>query len=479
MFFLNKEQLQERAKSLVQLPKYFQPVIEEYFGDENGEGEAIFTWSDEQQEEGISVTLDLAGNLISLSVELNRTDSNTDFLNASELEAQARAFLDRHYPHALQNLTLYETKKLTTAYRFYYEQIVMDLPLPHAGCFIDVEPGGEIVNFKYYGIQPKPIIPKSMIEKEKLIDHVQNRMDFQMTIANLNPELHDIDEGGLHLVYDVDLFMEYQTDTVEPTLTIVHEEDIPSKYSSLPTPTDQVKKESSIEVSIGITEDMEVIREVDLGGETGIVWRSKEWKLDETDLSMNSFLQRHNEDTVKAFISKKTGKVRSFMWFKERSGDLCLNRENCYQIAIDFIQMIALDDYRFLQLIVNENDDELDEDKMNEVFTFQVHNGQGIRIYLERVRVSVNRQTGLIDYYSGPSFDFEKLKSIPSEPVITQNKAHEIFLSSLDFELAWSKSYEEDNGEYYMLVYQACERDKRKAIRYIDALTGAVITEKG
>ena len=116
---------------------------------------------------------------------------------------------------------------------------------------------------------------------------------------------------------------------------------------------------------------------------------------------------------------------------------------------------------------------------MIEVFTFQVHNGQGIRIYLERVRVAVNRQTGLIDYYSGPSFDFEQLKSIPSEPVITQNKAHEIFLSSLDFELAWSKSYEEDNGEYYMLVYQACERDKRKAIRYIDALTGAVITEKG
>ncbi|MFC7686506.1 YcdB/YcdC domain-containing protein [Ureibacillus sp. GCM10028918] len=193
---------------------------------------------------------------------------------------------------------------------------------------------------------------------------------------------------------------------------------------------------------------------------------------------MDSFLQRHNKDTVKAFISKKTGRIRRFVWFKERSGDLCLNREQCYQKAIDFLQMSIPNYDQYLQLLVQNHDNgELDEPGMTEAFTFQVHNWQGIRVPLELVIVTVNRQTGLIDYYSGPSFDFEQLKAIPSEPVISQKEAHNIFLKSLDFELARNIIYEE-NEEVYVLAYETCDREKRKAIRYIDAMTGAVITEK-
>ena len=62
-----KEELKKRALSLVQLPIHFQPVIEEYFEGENGEGEAIFSWTNEEQDEGISINLDLLGNLTRLS----------------------------------------------------------------------------------------------------------------------------------------------------------------------------------------------------------------------------------------------------------------------------------------------------------------------------------------------------------------------------------------------------------------------------
>ncbi|KGR77106.1 YcdB/YcdC domain-containing protein [Ureibacillus sinduriensis] len=477
---MNKEQLKERARTFVEIPENFQPILEEYFEWGNGKGEAVFTWTDELQDEGISITLDLAGNLTSLSIERDNTETNQIPRNDNELKQLAEQFLSCHHPQALQRLTHYETKKLSTGvYRFYYEQIVMDLPLPHAGCFIDVEPGGEIVNFKYYGIQPEPNVPSKLINKEKLIEHVQSRLDFQLTLTNLNASIHDVAEDGLRLMYDIGLFMRYKADVMNPTLTVIHEEDeeYPGKFVSLSPPPEPIEKELSIEELIGITEKMEVIREADLGDEKGIVWREKEWKMKEADLSMDSFLQRHNEDTVKAFISKKTGKVRGFMWFKKRSGGLCLNREECYYKAIEFLQKMVPNYERYLQLIVhNDEDGELDEPKLTEAFTFRVHNGQGIEVRLELVVVAVNRQTGQIDYYSGPRFDFEELKSIPSEPAIPQKEAHMIFLKSLDFELAWNKDQEGSEG--YTLVYQACDRHKRKAIRFIDAMTGTVITEK-
>ncbi len=474
-----KEQLKERARTIVELPDHFQPVIEEYFEGENGEGEAMFSWIDEQQDDGISISLDLDGNLTSLSIELKKTNTDKVSLNESELKEQAEQFLRRHYPHALQDLTYYQTKKLTDTYRLYYEQIVMGLPLAHAGCYIDVAPSGEIVNFKYYGLQPEPKIPKTLVAKENLIEHVQNQLDFQLIITNLDSVIHDVAEDGLRLLYNSELFMTYKADAVEPTFTIIYEEDedYSETYVSLPPPHSVMRKDVSIEEIIGITEEMEIIREVDWGEETGIVWRNRDWKMEENDLSMNSYFQSHNEDTVKAFISKKTGEVRRFVWFKDRSGDLSLNSEECYQKAIDFLQMTIPNYDQYLQLIVRDNNDELDDTRMKEVFSFHVHNGHGIPVYSEIVAVTVNRQTGLIDYYSGPSFDFEQLRHMASEPVISKKEAYDIFLNHLDFELVWNKNYEE-NEESYTLVYQPCDRHTRKSIRYIDAITGAVITEK-
>ena len=471
---MRREQFKERASSLVQIPAHFQLVIEEYHED----GEAIFSWTDQQQEEGVSVTLDQAGNLTSLSIERNETYKITSTLDRSELKEQAEKFLSSHYPNALQALTHSQTEQLMDAYRFTYEQLVMDLPLAHAGCFIDVEPSGEIVNFHYYGIQAEPIIPEVLIEKEKLIEDVQNRLDLELTMTNLNSAIYSVEEDGLRLVYDVELFMNYKAGVAEPTLSIIHEEDSPEQYVSLPAQITVVKNDISVEEIIGITEEMGVIRKVDLGEETGIVWRDLNWRMEEKDLSMNSFLQNHNEDTVKAFLSNETGKVRSFMWFKERSGALLLSREECYQKAIEFLQMLIPNEYQYLHLIVQDDEEELDNAKEKEVFTFYVQNGKGIRIYLEIVIVAVNRQTGQIDHYMGPSFDYEQLHHIPSEPVVTKEEAHDIFLKSLDFELAWHKNYDE-NEDRCTLVYQDCDRYTRKTIRYIDAITGAVITERG
>ena len=422
-----KEELKKRALSLITIPGNLQPVIEEY-----AEGEVMFSWTNEEQDEGITINLDLAGNLTSLSIDKNDEHPDTKPLNLDERKERAEQFILSHYPNALNELTFYKSKKLTRVQRFYYEQIVMDLPLENAGCFIDIDPMGNIVEFTYNGVKQIPEIPNMLISKEKLIEHVLNRVDFQLMITKLYTGFHNVAEDGLHLVYDLEpFFMEYKADVMEPTLTIVHEEDDPQTYVPLePSTSTVIRKDLSNEEIIGISEQMEIIREVDMGEETGIVWRERDWEMKEEDLSMNGFFTRQTEDTVKAFISKKTGKVRSFIWFKERSGDLQLTREECYQKALDFLQMVIPDYYQYLQLIVWEDEEEEDETRVKESFTFHLHNGHYIPVQLEIVIVVVNHKTGKIDHYSGPSFDFKQLNHISAQPAISKKEAKEILQSS-------------------------------------------------
>ncbi|WP_342429704.1 YcdB/YcdC domain-containing protein [Neobacillus sp. FSL H8-0543] len=469
-----KEELQKRALSIIPISVNFQPVIEEYT-----EGEAMFSWTNEEKDEDITINLDINGNLLSLSIDKNDKTRDIIPLNFEESKERAERFLLSHYPNALNDLTLYKSKKLTCVHRFYYEQIVMDLPLENAGCYIDIDPLGEIVGFTYQGVKRNPEIPAMLISKEKLIEHVLNRVDFQLLITYLYSDIHNVAEDGLHLVYDLDpYFMEYKADVLEPTLTIIHEEDSTQSYVTLAPPTSTIiRKYLSNEEIIGITEQMEVIREVDMGEEIGIVWRERDWEMKEEDLSINGFFTRQTEDTVKAFISKKTGKVRSYIWFKERSGDLQLNRKECYQKAIDFLQMLDPNYYQYLQLIVWVDEEEEDETRMKESFTFHLHNGQDIPVQLALVMVVVNPKTGEIDHYSGPSFDLEQLSQISAKPAISKKEAREIFSNHLDFELAWSKNYDSETDSY-SLVYKACDRFSRNPIRYIDAMNGSVIINK-
>ncbi|MDF2855770.1 MAG: hypothetical protein K0Q87_1621 [Neobacillus sp.] len=468
---LLKEELRKRAISMVSIPGNFQLYIEEYSG-----GEAMFSWTNEEHDEDITVNLDLVGNLLRLSIDMNNKTKDSIPSKTEERKERAERFFISHYPNALNDLTFYKSKKLTYVHRFFYEQIVMGLPLDNAGCYIDIDSLGEVVEFTYKGVKPTPEIPAILIPREKLIDHALNRVDFQLMITNLYTDIHNVAEDGIHLVYDLEpYFMEYKADEMEPTLTIIHEEDEPQSCVTLESPTNTIiQKKLSNEEIIGISEQMEVIREVDMGEETGIVWREQDWEMKEEDLSMNGFFTRQTEDTVKAFISKKTGKVRSFIWFKERGGDLQLGREECYQKALDFLQMIDPDYYEYLQLIVWEEEDET---RRKESFTFQLISGYDIPVQLELVMVVVNPNTGEIDHYSGPSFDVKQLSQIPAKPAISKEEAREIFSNHLDFELAWSKDYDSET-ESYSLVYKACDQYSRTPIRYIDAMNGSVIFTK-
>ncbi|MFJ5566231.1 YcdB/YcdC domain-containing protein [Lysinibacillus xylanilyticus] len=191
----------------------------------------------------------------------------------------------------------------------------------------------------------------------------------------------------------------------------------------------------------------------------------------EQDLSMNSFFKMRSEDTVKAIISKKTGKIRSFGWMHERLGNLQLSQEACYQKAIDFLMKIIPDYFPYLQRIIREDEEEDEREK--ESFIFHAHNNRSISI-LDVIIVVINRTTGQIDYFSGPNFDLHELSQIPIEQAISTEEAYRRFLENVDFQLVWDKNYD-DKIESFQLVYQACDRHTRSPIRYIDATTGEII----
>ncbi|MFS1516390.1 YcdB/YcdC domain-containing protein [Bacillus sp. SCS-151] len=475
-----KEELRKRALSIVEIPANFQPIIEEYAEGENGEGQAMFSWANEKRDKGVIINLDLSGNLTSLTIDMGAGgNSNTVLSDVEERKERAEQFLLSHYPDALNDLTFSEMRKLDHAYRFNYELVVMDLPLKSTGCIIDVDHMGNIVKFSYKVANQIPEIPTTLISKEKLIEHVKNKLNFQQAITNLYTINHNVADDGLSLVYELEpSSMKFKADVLTPTLSIIHDEDIQETYVLLPAPLNTAtQKVLAIKEVIGIPDEFEVIREVDMGEEIGIVWRDRNWKLEEQDLSFEGFLKRHTEDTVKAFISKKTGKVRSFVWFNERSGDLRLTREECLQHATRFLEGVIPNYHKYLQLVARENGEEVNDTRKKETFSFRIHNGNGIPVQLEKVVVTVNCETGQIDHYSGPSFDIEQLSQIPAEPAISKEEARDIFFNHLDFELAWNKNYSGET-ESYILVYQACDRYPRTPIKYIDAMTGVVISAK-
>ncbi|MFS0864336.1 YcdB/YcdC domain-containing protein [Fredinandcohnia sp. 179-A 10B2 NHS] len=468
---MNKEELKKRALSLVTIQWNYQLTIEEY-----GDDEAFFIWTNEEQDEGVTINLDYHGNLTKLSI-----DKDEEFLDGKQLELEERRrradqFLLQHYPDALEHLCFSKSEKLTESYRYNYEQLVMGLPLEHAGCYIDVNNAGEIINFTYYGKKKIPEIPKELISIEKLIEDVKNKLDSQLVVTSVFSFLHDVKEDGYRLVYEMEpSFMKFNANAQEPSLSIIHDEGDPQVYETLPLLQENQQNDKTIEEIVGITENMEVLREVDMGEETGIVWRNRDWKMEEKDLSLDSFWRNRTEDTAKAMISKKTGKLRSFIWFAERDGDLDLTREDCYQIAVGFLQNVVPELYQYVKLNKRDAEDE-EDDRSKESFIFSMFIGE-IPVQSEVLIVTVNTNTGLIDHYSGPSIESEQLKELPKEPVLTKEEANEVFFNHLDFELAWKKDYEKEVDEYH-LVYQACDKYTKTSIRYIDAITGEVITSK-
>ena len=218
---------------------------------------------------------------------------------------------------------------------------------------------------------------------------------------------------------------------------------------------------------------MEKLREVEMDENTlGIVWRKKDWQAPK-DKSMENFLLERIEDTVKAKVDKHSGKLKDFMWFTERTGELDLSFEACRDIAYTFITTYFKEYVPYLQL-------QIDKPSFNEAnrafFTFPLHVDQGLRIEGEHFYVGVNKTTGFIDILWSPSINLELLCAYNSASI--QPLEHVISaLQEVDAFLQWSRQYDENKSDD-VLQYRLGQSKTNQQIVGIDATTRQLIVSK-
>ena len=248
-----------------------------------------------------------------------------------------------------------------------------------------------------------------------------------------------------------------------------HEPEEPETFIPFPN-TEVVEKRTTIEEVIGIADGMVKLREVEIDENTlVIVWRERDWQAPK-DKIMESLLLERMEDTVKAKIDKHSGKLKEFMWFKERKGELDLSFEACRDIACTFIATYFEDYIPYLQL-------QIEKPSFNGVncafFTFPLHAAQDLQIEGEHFYIGVNKTTGFIDILWSPRMDLAELQSFeastiqPFEDVKSALQGVEAFLQ-------WSRKYDEDEPKE-VLEYKLGQIETKQRIVGIDATTGDLI----
>lgn len=460
-----KDELAKLALNFVSIPDDFKMIIENY-----GEHEASFVWAADDLDEGISVTLDTKGKLLELSTSI--VVSSGIVLSVDDKKRIAEQFLREQHPEALAYLTFSYSKEKEECTRFVYEQFVGGYPLHSHNCAIEVSHAGEVVKFHYNRYAKKlPALPKSIIEKEKVIEQNLHTTNWNLKLSYLSDEMVEIEKSGLYMIYESDKFFHsYDACTGETNFKTDFEESDVS-YESIPVICSE-KKYDTVEEIVGIPNTMELLREVDDGDEFGMVWREKDWQ-SPNDLSFNSFLSNRAEDTVKVKVDKETKRVKEFCWFKKRTGALQLSYEECKEIASTFIG-----DYftEYIPYLLIEKKEEAFNEAQKAFFTFPLHNGNGVQIEGEHFYVSVNRTTGLIDLLMGPKVSLNQIKQFQSQLILPIEKLSVAF-KEIDANLRWSKEYDKEEP-YEKMKYAICHRESKKKIVGVNAYTGEVILYK-
>lgn len=463
------DKLKQRAMKIARVPNHFELEIEDYFEGKNREsGEAIFHWQDPEKEGGVFLKMDLFGDLLGFSKDVEDDMKISRTRSLLELKKIAEHFIIIYYPGALESFTWVETKEVGETVRFTYLQEEMDIPIEHSGCYVTMTFGGEITETKYSG-RKKVVLPNKFCKSELLIHQVADRIDLKFQLAHLSRDIYRHGNDEIRPVYEpIPHFLSFDAETGEPRIT---EEGQGPELTFIEMPQQQIRNhECSVESLLGIEPDkFDKIKEVDMGNVIGIVWREQGREDGDNSRSVDAVFSRKNKHTIKAQVDKTTGKLHSFISFIENTGDLSLNREQCFDVARRFLQKVIPEYHRYLRL--EKNVDEFNGNR--ESFGFQVFKDH-IPVFLQFVRVVVNQTTGRVEHYMGADFDLSRMTGVETYAVIDKETAIGEYLDSIVFKLAWKRDHTEKE-EVYKLVYKIYEQESQKEIRFVDAGNASMI----
>ncbi|WP_203333379.1 sigma-70 family RNA polymerase sigma factor [Planococcus beigongshangi] len=455
-----KEQLAKSALTFVSIPHDYQLFVEDYSNEQ-----AKFIWATDELADEITVTLDQNAKLIELT-RLPSTDGT--LATIEQRQSIAEQFLTSHYAEALDYLTLADVIQEEESTRFLYGQFVGGYPLASHSTKITVSKYGEIIGFKYQGYtKTPPAFPARLAGAEAILQQLE-RAPWKLTMKYLSSDIYSVPSPGLYPVYESPIvYQSFLAENGQPALE--HEPEEPITLIPFPDAA-AADKQGTIEEVIGVTEEMIKLREVGLDDDTVVVvWRERDWQAPE-DKTMENLLLERSEDTVKAKIDKHSGKLKEFMWFKERKGELDLSFEACRDIACTFIATYFKEYIPYLQV-------QIEEPSFNGVncafFTFPLHANQELQIEGERFYIGVNKTTGFIEILWSPRMALDELQSYeaPSlQPFANVKSA----LEQVEAFLQWSKNYDEDEPKE-ILKYKLRQAGTKQQIVGIDAVTGELI----
>ncbi|MEC1177034.1 DUF4901 domain-containing protein [Metasolibacillus meyeri] len=455
--------LKEKALQFVTIPNHFKLIIEDYREDE-----AAFVWTaDEHFNNGIAITLNHDGQLLNLSID----DEEKSDIQLSTIERRhiAETFLLKVYPEALQYFTLTTADEREKSTIFRYHQFVANVPLNKPYCFIEVSAAGKVIEFRFNPYtKVVPNVPKQLFNKNKLLAQCVQQAKWQLQLRFLSQDVYAIEQSGLFLVYESEQLYEL-FDAVTGTARFPHEEEDVSKETYLPFPSVQPQiKRCTLEEIIGIPDSMQRIREEEIENLIVIVWRDQSWQSPH-DLTFEGFIRERSEHTVKVRIDQQTKKIKDFLWFKQRTGDLQLNEEQCQEIACSFMATYFEEFLPFLR-IKDKEEAIVNEKSQRFSFQFYLYDGESQMIEGETFRLTISATTGLVDSLMGPSITVDQIKAYIKKPVIGDEQFQQA-LRNIDAQLIW-------HGDEEQLMYQLCDKNSNKNISYLDATTGELICSK-
>ncbi|MGG4456187.1 sigma-70 family RNA polymerase sigma factor [Brevibacillus porteri] len=481
--------LKQLAESRFDIPQTHELTIADYQEDKREAGRATFVWTKQGadpvwgetgKDTGMSLVLGSQEELLEYTIDVEEAARDLPVLSQEELRLRGEEFVLIHYPAAWKQFSLTRTKETESGTIFFYEQVVMDLPLPSSGFRVTVHQSGMVSNFLYFGQQKKPKIPEKLIVKEQIFQHIEKTVKVDLQLTYVPKEVLNRERDELRLVYKPDNYWKsYPADEKEASKSTEEAVEWEEQAVWLPVPVlpqaAAVRTLEEVQALLGIDpKRYQLLRNADIDEEiSAYVWRRRDWKsTDSDDRSFRTFLRTRSADTVKVMIHKRTGALVSFARFEDcPPGEKRLSRDACLDIVLPLLACTRpeLEPYLWLR------DQEEEQESDREQFEFRI-GVQGVWLKRESLRVVVNKTTGLLEAMNSPLIDTTQLETVQTTPLIDESKALQIYMEALDLKLEWQIDYSgRGKNHRYRLVYQQVHRDNQREIQWIDARTGELI----
>ncbi|CAM4135873.1 hypothetical protein BAMA_21930 [Bacillus manliponensis] len=469
-----------KVEHLVTIPNDYKLVV----GDTKN-GEHILWWEQEEDcEQYIHICFkEKTNQLIELSIN---KESPKEAITLSEAEGKqiAERFLQTHAPHILKECNMVQVEKRKSSFWVEYMQEVNGYELPHTGAFMEVDSSKAVTKFRSKGIKEKPVWPEKVIDKEYVIEKVNERQEMERVFKRLDPVLYAYKDGKPKDEYALVYEPVFSTVFIDAkTGEDLHDR---SHYVIETVSITPLRKEQRVKIDINecfkIDEGkMKKVREIEDETCKKMIWAemlSESIESSEEDKSLDSYFNNkipilQYEKSIIIEVDKETDELISYIEMGKEDRKPVLTRAQCFEKALQFLENIYPNVEEQLRLWMDEDDEE--ENPYHFKFHIYVN---GIRLADEWVWVAVDAVSGKIVRYKGvPRWLLQKLSTYDTNVNISEQEALAIYMKETSVKLKWFDEGEDTTPKYRLIYTETTAKkgDNKESLRYIDAENGKVI----